>query len=219
MNGIITHEESQVVTDAFRNKGNKFYSNDIIDCSGNHPEWHYQGDVFDVLEGKINRLDFLGCHPVCQYLSNSGVRWLASVKSRKGYEWSEKYQIHINWVRFKLMEEAAEHFGQMLNIVKIVGKGYVENPIMHKYATEIIGAEYTQIIQPYQFGHKEQKATCLWLVNLPELQDTNNVYKEMMKLPYSERAKVHYAPPGPERAKARSKTYKGVAEAMADQWG
>lgn len=77
----------------------------------------------------------------------------------------------------------------------------------------------TQIIQPWQFGHPETKATCLWLNDLPQLIPTHNVYEEMMKLPYGQRAKVHHASPGPERAKLRSKTYKNIAQAMADQWG
>lgn len=76
----------------------------------------------------------------------------------------------------------------------------------------------TQIIQPWQFGHTETKATCLWLNDLPPLDPVDNVYDEMIKLPYGKRAKVHHASPGPERAKLRSKTYEGIANAMATQW-
>jgi len=86
----------------------------------------------------------------------------------------------------------------------------IENPIPHKYAVEYIG-KYTQVIQPWQFGHGEQKATCLWLYNLPELKPTDIVNGRMQK--------VWRMPPGPERAKMRSKTFEGIAKAMADQWG
>jgi hypothetical protein len=93
----------------------------------------------------------------------------------------------------------------------------LENPIPHKYARELIG-KYDQLIQPYQFGHMERKATCLWLKNLPELKHINNVKSEMDRLPKNISQRLHYLPPGPERAKLRSKTYPGIARAMAEQW-
>lgn len=220
LNGIIACEESQAVTIAFRNLGHDFFSNDIQKCSGSHPEWHIRDDVFHVLcrSGVLIGLDFLGGHPECTYLTNAGVRWIASVTEREGYEWSEKYQIFINWDRFRKMEKAALFFKSLLSNAYSVGCGYIENPVMHKYAMEIIGVQPTQIIQPWMFGHMETKATCLWLVGLPRLKETENVYDEMMKLPYSERAKIHYCSPGPERSKIRSKTYSGIAKAMAEQW-
>lgn len=95
----------------------------------------------------------------------------------------------------------------------------VENPIPHKYALEIIGKKYNQIIHPYQFGHLQSKSTCLWLKNLPKLIETNNVKEEMLKLPKSEIHKLYLLPPGPDRWKIRSKTYQGIADAMATQWG
>jgi len=116
------------------------------------------------------------------------------------------------------LSEATRFFYQFQKYGELGNKIAIENTIPHKYAIESIG-KYTQIIQPYQFGHLEKKATCLWLYGLPKLKETNNVYDEMMKLPYSERAKVHCCAPGPERAKLRSKTYAGIAEAMAEQWG
>ena len=76
-----------------------------------------------------------------------------------------------------------------------------------------------QIIQPWQFGHTEQKATCLWLKSLPALEESNNVKEEMMALPKAERQRIHYASPSPDRWKLRSKTFQGIADAMADQWG
>lgn len=152
LNGIITCEESQAVTIEFRKLGHDFFSNDIQECSGGHPE--------------------------CTYLTNAGLRWIASKTERQGYDWSDKYEIFINWDRFNKMEQAALFFKSMLSIVKSVGCGYIENPVMRKYAMEIIGIQPTQIIQPWMFGHMETKATCLWLVGLPKLKETENVYKK-----------------------------------------
>lgn len=216
---LIACEESQAVTKEFRSLWNEAYSCDILPCSGGHPEWHYQEDIMHLMPRLFVSLDFLGFHPVCKYLANSGVRWLASRKPKNGYEWSEKYQIHINWDRYEKMKLASLFFKSALSYVKSVGCGYVENPILHKYAMEIIEEPHTQIIQPYQFGHLEKKATCLWIVGLPKLKETNNVFTEMMKLPYKDRAKIHYASPGEHRSKLRSKTYTGIAKAMAEQWG
>jgi hypothetical protein len=129
-------------------------------------------------------------HPPCTRLCNSGVRWLAERNL-----WQE-------------MREASEFFKLILNapITKIA----VENPIPHKYAVEIIGRKYDQIIQPYQFGHGETKATCLWLKNLPKLQPTNIVDGRDHR--------IHKMPPSPERWKERSRTFQGIANAMAAQW-
>lgn len=218
MNALFACEESQALTIAFRNLGHEAYSCDLQECSGGHPEWHYKENVMHLLSTMWISLDFLGFHPDCTFLANSGVRWLTSKKSKDGFIWSDKYSIYMNPERYEKMRMGAIFFRSALSYVKCVGKGYVENPILHKYAMEIINEEPTQIIQPYQFGHKEKKATCLWIIGLPKLQETDNVYEEMMKLPYSERAKVHYASPGKDRAKLRSKTYKGIAEAMATQW-
>lgn len=220
MNGLITHEESQAVTKAFRELGHNFYSNDLKQCSGGHPEWHVKGDCFYVLREflGLGRLQFVGMHPVCRYLANSGVRWLASKKPREGYVWSETYQIYINPKRYELMRSAALDFVKCLEWVDRVGIGYVENPIMHKYARQIIGVEPTQIIQPWMHGHTESKATCLWLLGIDRLEETNNVYEQMERLPKKETDKTHYASPGPEREKIRSKTYPGIAKALAEQF-
>ena len=191
-------EKSQVVTIAFRNKGHEAYSFDLQPCSGGHPEWHIQDDALKYLWGE--KWDLVIAHPPCTRLTNSGVRWL-----NERNLWGELY-------------EATKFFNEFTLYGKNGNKIGIENPIPHKYATEQIG-KYTQIVQPYHFGHTEKKATCLWLYGLPELKHTQNVYEDMMKLPYSERAKVHYCSPGPERANIRSKTYTGIAEAMAKQWG
>ena len=95
----------------------------------------------------------------------------------------------------------------------------IENPIMHKYAVDIIGRRQDQVVQPWWFGHTEKKATCLWLKGLPKLYETNNVKDEMMLLPKNQQQRLHYLPPSLDRAKIRSTTYQGLANAMADQWG
>lgn len=208
---LVACEESQEVTIALRDAGIIAYSCDILPCSGGHPEWHIQGDVKDVLKlGEfttqagtkitIPRIDLLIAHPVCTYLCNSGVRWL-----------------HEQEGRWEKLVDAAKFFRLFLEAdVKHVA---VENPIPHKYAVEKIGRSYDQCIQPYQFGHPERKATCFWLKNLPELQPTKDVKREMEALPKSQAQRIWYASPGEDRAKERSKTFKGIAKAMAEQWG
>ena len=218
MKGLIWCEESQEVAGAFIEAGHDFYSLDIKESSGKYPSSHIRSDLFHHLSSRIIHYDFLGTHPVCKFLANSGVCWLASKKEKNGFTWSEKYQIYINEERFKQMEIAALFFKSCLSCVETVGRGYVENPIMHKYAMEIIQKKPTQIIQPWMFGHKESKATCLWLVGLPELKPTNIVKDEMMLLPNSERQRLHYLPPGKNRDTLRSKTFPGIAKAMANQW-
>jgi hypothetical protein len=197
---LVACEESQAVTKEFRKLGHEAYSCDILPCSGGHPEWHIQGDAVEVLYSE--KWDLVIAHPPCTRLANSGVRWL---KERD--LWND-------------LKDACEFFNEFKKYGESGSLIAIENPIPHKYAThgflqeekhvEGIG-NYTQIIQPYEFGHLEKKATCLWLFGLPELKETNNVHKEMMQLPYSERAKIH-------RAKLRSKTYTGIAKAMAEQW-
>ena len=202
MKGITGCEYSGRVRDAFRKRGHDFISCDLLDTEVPGP--HYKGDVFDI----INDQDILIAHPPCTYLANSGVRWLASTKEKKGFEWNEKYQIYINPERWELMVEGAMFFMKLLTCK--IPKKAIENPIMHKYALEIIGARPTQIIQPWMFGHGETKATCLWLVNLPKLKPENIVEGREQR--------IWKLPPGPDRWKERSRTFEGVAEAMANQW-
>lgn len=204
---LVACEESQAVTIEFRKLGHEAYSCDLIDCSGGYPEWHIKGDATKALN--LESWDLIIAHPPCTYMSNSGVRWLYNSDGRQNTE---------RW--FKLIE-AMEFFNKFKN--HYCRHIAIENPIPHKYAVNGIAdkegiGKYTQTIQPWQFGHLESKRTCLWLKNLPLLVETNNVYDEMMQLPYGERSKVHYASPGPHRQKLRSKTYSGIAEAMASQW-
>jgi hypothetical protein len=210
MRVLVACEESQAVCIAFREKGHEAFSCDIQPCSGGHPEWHIQDDVLNHLN---ENWDAMVGHPVCRYLANSGVQHLYNKDSS------------INSERWELMKQAAAFFLKLYNAP--IPKIAIENPIMHKYAKEIIGIKQTQIIQPWMFGHPEQKATCLWLKGLPKLYPTstslecqnNRTHSKMMKLPKRERERLHYLPPSQDRAKIRSKTFAGIAQAMADQWG
>lgn len=107
------------------------------------------------------------------------------------------------------MEKGAEFFKKLLEYP--IEKIAVENPIPHKYALTLIGRKYDQIIQPWQFGHGETKATCLWLKNLPKLKPT--------KIVSGREQRLHNLPPSKDRAKIRGKTFQGIADAMAEQWG
>ena len=189
---LVACEESQTVTKAFRKKGFEAYSCDIQDCSGGHPEWHIKGDAIEQLD---KGWDLIIAHPPCTHLAVSGARWFKDgVKP------------------LYLQDEAADFFMKFVNApAPLIA---VENPIC------IMSSRYRkpdQIINPFQFGHPEQKKTCLWLKNLPKLKETNNVYEYMMTLPIKERTRIHWL--GSNKSKERSKTYEGIAEAMAEQWG
>ena len=198
MKVLIACEESQVVCIEFRRLGHEAYSCDILQCSGGYPEWHIKGDIREVLY--TQEWDLVIAHPTCTRLANSGVMWL----ERRNL-WAE-------------LEKAIKFFMLFVEYGKKGNKIAIENPIPHKYAVGEIG-KYTQLIQPYQYGHMERKATCLWLFGLPKLKETKNVFKEMKNLPTRYQQRIHYLSPGKERAKIRSKTFTGIAEAMAKQWG
>jgi len=145
--------------------------------------------------------DLMVAHPPCTYLTNSGV-----------------CHLHKDAARWPKLFDAAEFFAAMISAQ--IPRIAVENPIMHKYARRLTGAgKATQIVQPWMFGHTEQKATGLWLKGLMPLRETNNVRTEMMALPINERQRLHYLPPSADRWKLRSTTYQGIANAMAMQWG
>lgn len=210
---VIGYECSREVSNAFEKKGHLAYSCDIKPDEHGHG-FHIQDNIFNFFQKQPPyHWAFVGLHPVCKYLTNAGVRWLTSVIEKPGYVWSDEYQIYINPERWAKMVNAANEFKQCLRWVNECGKGYVENPIMHKYAMEIIGVKPTQIIQPWMFGHTTKKATCLWIVGLPELKPTNIIAKELRT------DEIHKCPPGPNREAIRSKTFPGIAKAMADQWG
>lgn len=187
---LVACEFSGTVRDAFLDNGHDAYSCDLMPSdSARDSRRHIVGDAINLI-GEV--WDIVIAHPPCTYLCNSGVRWL-----------------HKRPGRWDAMRDGANFFKQFFgaNTECLC----IENPIPHKYALEIIGAKYSQVIQPWQFGHGETKATCLWLKGLPQLKATNIVNGRVQRL--------HRLPPGPNRAKLRSTTYSGIARAMAEQWG
>ena len=183
---MIGCEFSGIVREAFKKQGHDAWSCDYLDTE--IPGNHYKGDVRDMLGEKW---DIFIAHPPCTRLANSGVQWLD-----KRNLWDE-------------LKVSASFFSHLLNAP--VEKICVENPIMHKYALELIGKKYDQKIQPWQFGHGEVKATCLWLKNLPNLVPTCIVD--------GRQSRVLNMPDSKDRWKKRSISYTGIAEAMATQWG
>ena len=210
-NVLVACEESQRVCCAFRKQGHNAFSCDIINPSGGHLEWHIKQDVIplinsnengitfktmDGVEHTVEQWDLLIAHPPCTHLAVSG-QWAFT----QGYK------------SYSLQREAVEFFMKFIN--SNVDKICVENPIC---IMSTIYRKPDQYIQPYEYGHLEQKKTSLWLKNLPKLKPTNNVYQEMIKLPKKEYQKILWYS-GKNKAKLRSKTYIGIAEAMATQWG
>jgi hypothetical protein len=211
MKVLIACEESQAVTKEFRLLGHEAFSCDILPCTGGHPEWHYQRDVFEVInEG----WDLMIAHPPCTFLAVSGARWLYNKDGS------------INEERFYNQRQALDFVDMLMksNIDKIA----IENPI------SVISSAIRkpdQIVQPYMFGDSASKSTCLWLKNLPKLTPTNIVSKgeffefkdrktgKIKKQPMWYYQALQQAKTPAERRTLRSKTFKGIAEAMANQWG
>jgi site-specific DNA-cytosine methylase len=210
MRVLIACEESQAVTKEFRRLGHEAYSCDIRPCSGGHPEWHIQDDVLKHLLGKSDdlgdmgsiavrvnkRWDMIIAFPPCTDLAVSGARYFEQ-KRKDG------------------RQDAAINFFLMISIAPC-DKIAIENPVG---IMSSVWRKPDQIIQPYQFGHPESKKTCLWLKNLPLLEPTN-----VLPLPESGRwenqtpSGQNKLGPSPERARLGSKTYQGIAKAMAEQW-
>lgn len=198
---LVACEFSGIVSDAFRRAGHEAWSVDLLEPECREHPWHIQGDAIDFLiaGAEWSQWDLLIAHPPCTYLANSGVRWLFGGKG--------KVRDPERWAS---MEEAAAFFWTLLNTNE-AARIAVENPVMHGYGTSLVGREATQFVQPWQFGHPETKATGLWLRNLPPLIPTNVVEGREQR--------VHRMPPGPNRWRERSRTFPGLAAAMADQWG
>ena len=190
---LVACEFSGVVRDAFLAKGHDAVSCDLLPTISKGP--HIQDNVLRHLAASW---DLMIAHPPCTYLANSGARWLYKRGTKE-----------VDQVRWSLMEEAVEFFRLLLeaDIERIA----IENPIMHGHAKKLIGISQSQIIQPWQFGHGETKATCLWLKTLPKLTPTNIVS--------GREARIHKLPPSADRGLLRSITYQGIAYAMAEQWG
>ena len=205
---IIGCEFSGAVRRALRAIGIDAYSCDILPAEDGDDVHHLQGDIIQIL--RSHRGWDLGIfHPPCTYLANSGAKHLY-IDGRK--------ENGPNPDRWAGLDRAATFFRALLDLP--IPKIAVENPIQHEHARFLIGAEPTQIIQPWMFGHKEMKATCLWLKGLPKLQPTN-IVGPPPKNPEERKAwaRVHRESPGPDRWKNRSRTFEGIAAAMADQWG
>ena len=204
MRVLVACEESQRVCIAFRNKGHEAYSCDILECSGGHPEWHIKDDVLKHLN---ENWDLIIAHPPCTYLT---------VAANKYYN-VEKYGNKAE-ERKKERQKAVEFFMQFTELK--CPRVCIENPIG---VMSSLYCKPTQIIQPYQFGHSERKATCLWLKGLPELKSTNIVTPDIIRLKSGKTdSRLHYETlklPANERAKMRSKTFEGIAKAMSEQWG
>lgn len=227
MNVLVACEESQRVCTAFRERGHNAFSCDIEPCSGGHPEWHIMQDVIPLLNGRCSfktmdgiehsidgKWDLIIAHPPCTYLT---------VAANKLYNIEKYGEKAVK--RLEDREKAIEFFMEFVNAD--CERKAIENPI------GVISTRYRkpdQIIQPYQFGHPVRKSTCLWLYNLPKLKPTNIVDFECI---HSNGKSGGYSGPSwivkdengkilsykdPRVAKARSKTYEGVAKAMASQW-
>lgn len=188
MRVLVACEFSGIVRDAFRKRGHHAVSCDLIPTeSPNELGFHLECDVRDILNHKeLGPWDLMIAHPPCTHLAVSGARWFKDKQQEQ--------------------KEALDFVRALMNAP--INKICIENPI------SIISSRIRkpdQIIQPWQFGHGETKATCLWLKNLPKLTPTNIVD--------GRDARIHKMPPGPNRGKERSKTYQGIADAMAQQWG
>ncbi len=181
MRVLVACEYSGAVRDAFRALGHDALSCDLLPTERHGP--HYHGDVRDVLSG---RWDLMVAHPPCTHLSVSGARWFAEKRKQQAEA--------LDFVRLLMRAD--------------IPRICIENPV--SVISSAI-APATQTVQPWQFGHGETKATCLWLKNLPPLEATHVVE--------GREPRVHMMPPGPERWRDRSRTYAGIAQAMAAQWG
>lgn len=197
---LIACEESQTITKEYRKLGLEAYSCDLLECSGGYPEWHIKNDAIE--ESYSGKYDLMIAHPPCTYLSNAGARWLYP----KGT---------LNENRYKKGLKAKEFFMNLLNAP--IDKICVENPLPSKIFNL---PKHNQVIQPYQFGEPYSKKTLLWLKNLPLLKHTDVVDNYRTYLPSNTGGK--------KRGQSyrfvsinkidRSKTFKGIAKAIANQW-
>ena len=215
MRVLLACEESQAVCIEFRKLGHEAYYCDLLPCSGGHPEWHIQGDVLELfyaikfytqdrMPHFINEWDLIISFQPCTDLTVSGAKWFENKRNNGSQEKSIRFFFEV-WKHSNCSENPIG----ILNGGKYVKKWF---PGLFKEMIDY-GFPFNpdQIIQPWQFGHGETKSTCLWLKNLPKLQPTDIVEGREQK--------IWKMPPSCDRAKLRSKTYPGIAKAMAEQWG
>src|SRR6478736_3667175 len=205
MRVIVGCEESQAVTIELRKLGHEAYSCDLLPCSGGHPEWHIQADIFEVIESikfytsdnkphLISEWDMGIFFPTCTYLTVSANKWYKDQPERKS-------GTLVGQARRDAREEAIDFVLRLYNCG--IDKIAIENPI------GVLSSRWRkpdQVIQPWMFGHGETKATCLWLKNLPKLEPTDIVDGREQR--------IHLMSPSKDRAKLRSKTFSGIAEAI-----
>lgn len=198
MRVLVACEFSGTVRDAFLARGHDAMSADLEPTQSPGP--HHEGDVRDILD---KDWDLMVAHPPCTYLAKSGARWL-------------KPGGKINPERYEQVKEAARFFNELM--AAPIPHVAIENPHMHKIGQSLISHRPVQSLQPWQFGHMEQKETWLWLRNLPPLEPTSIVYNGMMDLPQEEREKILNYNVKATRKAQRSIFYAGIAGAMAEQW-
>lgn len=205
MKVLVACEESQAVTKEFRAIGHEAYSCDIKNCTGVHPEWHIVGDAVAVAYD--GSWDLMIAHPPCTYLAVSGLRWLTNPDGTRNDE------------RYAAQDDALNFVSALMDApIPMIA---IENPVS-VISGRIRKAD--QVVQPYHFGDKARKATCLWLKNLPPLQPTNIVEPEYYESSTGKRYDKWWwdtclIQDLTERAAVRSKTFAGIAKAMAQQWG
>jgi len=207
---IVGCEESQVVCKAFRAKGHEAYSCDVLPCSGGHPEWHIQGDVLDYLGFGWDLGIF---HPECTYLTVTANKWMKDQPPRKS-------GALVGQARRDARDEAVEFFMKLVEapILKTV----IENPVG---VMSTLYRKPDQIIQPYNFGSDASKQTCLWLKGLPLLKNTEYVNPRITaagKKRWANQTDIDgsdITPPSKDRSRLRSKTFQGIADALAEQYG
>jgi len=215
---LVACEESQAITKAFRKIGIEAYSCDLLPCSGGHPEWHFQEDVFAVIE-REEKFDLMIAHPPCTFLAGSSVQWLSHPED-KALEFDERRPHPLYPNRRKDMLDSVEFVKRLFNAN--VDKIAIENPV------GLLSSRWRkpdQIVQPYHFGDEATKTTCLWLKNLPKLEHTDVVGKGDRTTFASGKSHPSWyaealakAKTKEERQSLRSKTFQGMADAIADQW-
>lgn len=216
MKVLVACEFSGVVRSAFRARGHDAWSCDLLPAEDGSP-FHYQCDFRDIIN---LHWDFVGYHVDCRVMANSGVRWL--YKDEWATERDRARELYVRRVRneerWNDLKTAASLFNAVLRDPR---PGYVENSVMHCHAKALIDRKQDQTIQPWWFGEPKFKATCLWLRGgLKPIVPTNKLTPPRKgTLEHKAWSSVHRASPGPLRWKERSRTFRGIAKAMADQWG